>query len=225
MDETMNISQHPHPLLYARAFTSVWPAPLGEHYELTHVRSYFGDQTFDFQPPPDIKSIIRNLLRVGGFSPSGRNKPACEYLTKAIEKGWFSKETGINAAVDCCNAVSLHSQLPISVIDVRKTTPPYNIKICPEKTSYIFNPSGQILRADGLLALWDQNEPCGTSVKDSQRSKTDEQTIKTLSIVWGHKEIKEFTDVVTEQYLILQHMIQFNNVAVRNEEITISIMS
>ena len=111
------------------------------------------------------------------------------------------------------------------MIDVRKTTPPYTIKICPENTSYIFNPSGQILRADGLLALWDQQDPCGTSVKDSQRSKTDEQTIKTLSIVWGHKEIKEYTDLVTEQYLVLQHMIQFNNVAVRNKEITISVMS
>ena len=121
----MKIFQHQHPLLYARAFLSDWPAPLGENYELEHIRSYFGIKSFDFQPPPNIKTIIRDLLRVGGFSPSGRNKPACEYLTKAIEKGWFTTDKGINAAVDCCNAISLHSQLPVSVIDIRKTTPPY----------------------------------------------------------------------------------------------------
>ena len=220
----MNIFQHQHPLLYARTFVSEWPAPLGENYELEHIRSYFGIKNFDFQPPPNIKTIIRDLLRIGGFSPSGRNKPACEYLTKAIEKGWFTTDKGINAAVDCCNAISLHSQLPVSVIDIRKTAPPYIIKICPEDTNYVFNPSGQTLRADGLLALWDQEEPCGTSVKDSQRSKTDEQTIRTLSVVWGHKDIKEYIDVVTEQYLTLQSTIQFNNTAVRNEEVMISVI-
>lgn len=224
MEVKMKIFQHQHPLLYARVFVSEWPAPLGENYEIEHIRSYFGIKNFDFHPPPNIKTIVRDLLRVGGFSPSGRNKPACEYLTKAIEKGWFTTDKGINAAVDCCNAISLHSQLPVSVIDIRKTTPPYTIKICPESTSYIFNPSGQILRADGLLALWDQEEPCGTSVKDSQRSKTDEQTIRTLSVVWGHKDIKEYTDVVTEQYLALQSTIQFNNTAVQNEEVRISMI-
>ena len=47
LEEIMNISQHKHPLLYARAFISEWPAPLGADYELTHVRSYFGAQFFD----------------------------------------------------------------------------------------------------------------------------------------------------------------------------------
>ena len=60
----MNIFQHQHPLLYARAFVSEWPAPLGKN-EIEHIRSYFGIQNFDFQPP-NIKTIMRSI-RVGGF--------------------------------------------------------------------------------------------------------------------------------------------------------------
>ena len=201
----MNIIQEPHSLLYAKVFITKWPAPMSQNYDLTHVRGFFGEQHFDFEPPSDIKLEIRNLLREGGFSPSGRNKPACEYLAKAIEKGWFSPSHGINAAVDCCNAISLHSQLPISVIDITKATPPFSIRVCPKDTSYIFNPSGQILRADGLLALFDQHGPCGTSVKDAQRTKTDENTSQTLSVIWGHIDLQKYTDVVTQRYIELQN--------------------
>ena len=207
----MNISQEPHSLLYATAFLTDWPAPLGENYNLSRVRRFFGEQNFEFEPPSNIKILIRDLLRKGGFSPSGRNKPACEYLSKAVEKGWFSPSHGINAAVDCCNAVSLHSQLPISVIDISKATPPFTIRVCPKDTSYIFNPSGQILRADGLLALCDQNGPCGTSVKDAQRTKTDDKTLQTLSIVWSHIDIQEYTDIVTKMYIELQNTLATDN--------------
>ena len=207
----MNIAQESHSLLYAKAFLTNWPAPLGENYDLSHVRSFFGKQHFEFEPPPNIKTLIRDLLREGGFSPSGRNKPACEYLSKAIEKGWFSPSHGINAAVDCCNAISLHSQLPISVIDISKATPPFKIRICPKDTSYIFNPSGQILRADGLLALFDQNGPCGTSVKDAQITKTDNNTLQTLSIVWSHIDVQDYTDIVTKTYIALQNTLAIQN--------------
>ena len=61
------------------------------------------------------KLLVRNLLRHGGFKPSGRSKPASEYLISAVEKGRLGS---INAAVDCCNVASLHSGLPISVVDV-----------------------------------------------------------------------------------------------------------
>jgi DNA/RNA-binding domain of Phe-tRNA-synthetase-like protein len=218
----MKIIQQPHSLLYARVFVSSWPAPLGSDYDLSYVRSFFGQEDFDFQQPQNIKQTIRNLLRVGGFSPSGRNKPACEYLTKAIEKEWFSPTKGINAAVDCCNAISLHSQLPISVIDLHKAAPPFSIQICEEDTSYIFNPSGQVLRADGLLAFFDQNGPCGTSVKDAQRTKTDEQTTKTLSIIWGHKDIQKYTDIVAEAYMKLQMDVHHNGTTVHNQEVTVT---
>ena len=138
------------------------------------------------------------MLRHGGFGPSGRNKPAHEYLSKAIEKGWFSTDSGINAAVDVCNVVSLHSGLPISVVDFDQLKPPLALQLCPRDCTYPFNPSGQILKASGLLALWDQQGPSASPVKDSQRSKTSDKCSFTLTIVWGHKDLKSHTDATVD---------------------------
>ena len=195
---------HNHPLLYLRAFTTSWPQPLEDIVDLTVVRKYFSqDQQHPLSSQKYTKSTVRDLLRYGGFKPSGRNKPAWEYLEKAISKEWFAPHKGINAAVDSCNAVSLHSKLPVSVLDLDKCIPPYCIKICPEHTSYPFNPSGQILKADGLIALFDAYGPCGTPVKDAQRTKTEPTTQKTLSIIWGHIDLASYVDEATEWYLSL----------------------
>ena len=56
---------------------------------------------------------MRDLLRHSGFKPTGRSKPASEYLIKATEQGALSS---INVAMDACNAVSLHIVLPINVV-------------------------------------------------------------------------------------------------------------
>lgn len=201
------IRQNPHPLLHARAFTTDFPMPLGGYSDanLGEIRSYF---SFNCESPLakiDTKKYIRDLLRHGGFSPSGRNKPAHEYLSKAIEKGWFTTEKGINAAVDACNVVSLHSSLPISVVDFHKITRPLQIMCCPKGSSYPFNPSGQILKADGLLVMSDVSGPSASPVKDSQRSKTDDQTSQTLSIIWGHVELKGHVD---EAYAWYQELLR-----------------
>jgi hypothetical protein len=45
----------------------------------------------------------------------------------------------INAAVDACNAVSLHSGLPISVVEFDRARPPFHIAVAPIGTSYIFS--------------------------------------------------------------------------------------
>ena len=76
--------------------------------------------------PDDIKTQIRDLLRHGGFKPSGRSKPASEYLVSAVQKGRLDT---INPAVDCCNVASLHSGLPISVVDIGRGTGPWRIGI------------------------------------------------------------------------------------------------
>ena len=52
-------------------------------------------------------------------------------------------------------------------------------------TSYVFNPSGQVIDIGGLVSLWDAEGPCAGPVKDSQRTKTQGDTTRTLSIVWG----------------------------------------
>ena len=57
----------------------------------------------------------RDVLRNGKYKPTGRGKPAAEYLVRAAGEG---KLGSINLAVDLCNVVSLHSGLPISVVDL-----------------------------------------------------------------------------------------------------------
>jgi DNA/RNA-binding domain of Phe-tRNA-synthetase-like protein len=183
----MRIRIEAHPLLHADVFVTHFAGPLGQLTSLSEIRRHFtaGAET-PFKEDAGLKKDIRDMLRHGGFRPSGRSKPASEYLLKALEKGWFSPEKGINAAVDICNVVSLHSGLPISVLDLELCSPPLRIAICGPQTSYAFNPSGQILDASGLVALHDSLGPCGSPVKDSQRTKTHDGTQRTVTVIWSH---------------------------------------
>ena len=173
----------PHPLLDAAVFRTTWPAPLGE-VDASGPRAFFAPGApAPLQADEAVRGAVRDLLRAGGFKPTGRSKPASEYLLKAREEGWL--QGGINAAVDACNAVSLHSGLPITVVDAELATPPWRLGLCPPGTSYVFNPSGQVIDIGGLLALFDAQGPCGGPVKDSQRTKTHAGTRRTLTVIWG----------------------------------------
>ena len=116
----------------------------------------------------------------------GRGKPASEYLVRAAENG---KLTSINAAVDVCNVVSLHSGLPISMIDLDRAEGDLRIRIADKGVRYVFNRSGQEIDLGGLLCLYDDRGPCANAVKDSQRTKTDEDTRNTVSLIWGTREL------------------------------------
>ena len=137
-----------------------------------------------------VKSAIRDLLRHGGYKPTGRGKPASEYLVKAVGSG---KLSSINPIVDTLNAVSLHSGLPISVVDLDKCVfdDSLRVAIAPENSEYVFNASGQTIKLDGLLCLFDDEGPCANAVKDSQRTKTSDATISSLIVIWGTKELPD----------------------------------
>ena len=184
--------------LLARFFSCEFPAPLRDCPASERVlRLLRKEEDPGFAPDDTIKAAVRNLLRLGGFKPTGRSKPASEYLEKAFQEGYLNP---INAAVDVCNAVSLHSGLPISVIDLDLAQAPYQVKIVPEKVSYVFNPSGQELDLQGLVCFWDAQGPCGSPVKDSQRSKTHSETRRTLILIWGSREIPERVDAAEKLY-------------------------
>lgn len=175
----------PHPLLDLRAFVTVFPRPLGE---LPSPPELLAGLALDYTAGPlplhsdeEVRAAVRDLLRHGGFKPTGRSKPASEYLLKAAADGM----TTINAAVDACNVASLHSGLPISVVDLDLVAAPLRVDVAPPGAQYVFNRSGQTIDIGGLLALFDAEGPCAGPVKDSQRSKTHEGTTRTLSIVWG----------------------------------------
>lgn len=132
------------------------------------------------------RAAVRDLLRHGGYKPTGRGKPSSEYLARAAGEGTLSS---INPAVDLCNAVSLHSGLPISAVDAARLSAPLLVGLVPEGSTYVFNASGQEIRVDGLLCLQDAEGPCANAVKDAQRTKTHAGTRELLYLVWGTKEL------------------------------------
>ena len=63
--------------------------------------------------------------------------------------------------------------------------PPFRIGLGAPGEEYVFNPTGQSIRLEGLLILRDAAGPCANGVKDAQRTKTGAETRRTLSVVWG----------------------------------------
>ncbi len=191
----MKISVDAHELLDLVAFTSSFPQPLGE----LHLDDF--QQRFSSQAPvtsnDEIRTTIRQLLRLGGFRPAGRSKPASEYLLKAVENETLGS---INLAVDICNLVSYHSGLPISVVDVDKLQPPLRVGLAQVDDTYVFNASGQSIDVAGLLCLFDAEGPCANAVKDAQRTKTDSQTRGTLTLIWSSLQLPERGGQVSEWY-------------------------
>jgi DNA/RNA-binding domain of Phe-tRNA-synthetase-like protein len=177
----------PHPLLDAQAFTTVFPAPLADIKTPPWLQNLLQlDAEAPMRSDDAVRAAVRDLLRHGGYKPTGRGKPASEYLIRAVSEGTLSS---INAAVDVCNAVSLHSGLPISVIDLDRAQAPFSIAVAGPGVSYVFNATGQVIDLEGLLCLFDAAGPCANAVKDAQRTKTDGTTQRTLSVVWGSRTL------------------------------------
>lgn len=173
----------PHPLLDLRAFVTEFPRPLGEMASSPELLALLTPEaSAPLRSDDSVREAVRQLLRQGGFKPTGRSKPASEYLIKATGEG---RRTSINVAVDVCNVVSLHSGLPISVVDLDRARGPFRVGLAPAGSSYVFNASSQSIDLGGLLCLFDADGPCANAVKDAQRTKTSEQTRRTLSLVWG----------------------------------------
>jgi len=195
------LSIDPHPLLETSVVITEFDQAIGETPTPIEIVEKL---TFPLDVPvameTDVKSHVRDMLRFGGYKPTGRGKPASEYLRQAVEKDRLSS---INIPVDICNVVSLHSGLPISVIDLELASPPLKIGIAPENSQYVFNQTGQTIKLDGLLCLFDENGPCANAVKDSQRTKTSSKTNKTLSIIWGTHSLPGYTTTVVQWYLKL----------------------
>jgi DNA/RNA-binding domain of Phe-tRNA-synthetase-like protein len=180
---SLTISTDPHPLLRAGAFITQMDAPLGACPSPAWLTDLLRlDVAAPVQSDDNLRGAIRDLLRHGGYKPTGRGKPASEYLIRAASEGALGS---INLVVDACNVVSLHSGFPISVVDLGHASPPFRIALPAAGSKYVFNASGQEIDVSGLLSLFDSEGPCANAVKDAQRTKTNTETIDTLSVVWG----------------------------------------
>ncbi len=192
-----------HPLLDLAVFVTQFPRPLGECPSPPELLAGLRlDHPAPLHSDDMVRAAVRDLLRHGGlFKPTGRSKPASEYLINAATDGM---ET-INAAVDACNVASLHSGLPISVVDLDLVTAPLRVELAPAGYSYVFNRSGQEIAVGGLISLVDAAGPCAGPVKDSQRSKTHAGTVRTLSLVWGSSALPGRATATAAWYRQLLH--------------------
>jgi DNA/RNA-binding domain of Phe-tRNA-synthetase-like protein len=181
------LAADPHPLLDLRAFETHLPRPLAEMPTPPELAALLRlDAPAPLRSDDDVREAVRRLLRHGGFKPTGRSKPAAEYLLKAAPEGRLGS---INLIVDVCNVVSLHSGLPISVVDLDRARGPFRVGVAAAGSNYVFNASGQMIDLGGLLCLFDADGPCANAVKDAQRTKTGPETRRTLSLVWGTTEL------------------------------------
>ncbi|NTX09843.1 hypothetical protein HUA76_03500 [Myxococcus sp. CA056] len=185
------LTVEPHPSLDTLAFITTFPAPLGSlpspEWLVALLKS---DAAAPLSSDDAVRGAVRDMLRHGGYKPTGRGKPASEYLVRAATEGTLGS---INTAVDLCNAVSLHSGLPISVVDLDRATAPFRVGIAPEGSQYVFNASGQSIDLAGLLCLFDAEGPCANAVKDAQRTKTNADTRRTLTVLWGARGLGDRT--------------------------------
>jgi DNA/RNA-binding domain of Phe-tRNA-synthetase-like protein len=134
------------------------------------------------RPDEGLRAAVRDLLRQRGYRPTGRGKPSSEYLVAAAADGRLGS---INAVVDAGNAVSLHSGLPISIVDADRAAAPLHLAVAAAGSTYVFNASGQEIDVAGLPCLFDAGGPCANAVKDAQRTKTGAATRRILAVVWG----------------------------------------
>ena len=144
------------------------------------------------------RKAARDILRNGVYKPTGRGKPASEYLLRAAQGDDFPR---INGPVDANNVVSLRYMVPISVCDLDLAgSARFSLRLGREGERYVFNATGQEIKVEGLLCLHDADGPCANAVKDSQRTKTDDATTRTLSLVWGCQALGDHTDRVATWY-------------------------
>jgi len=141
--------------------------------------------------PEEYVKGVRGLLRQGGFKPSGRNRPASEYLLRDLQ------ETGefkfISNLVDINNLLSLKHFLPMSALDADRFTGDPHLRLGYEKERYVFNPSGQELDLTGLIVIADYyggaSRALGSPIKDSMAGKLTESTRSALAVVYSHPQL------------------------------------
>ncbi|MCM2322822.1 MAG: B3/4 domain-containing protein [Oligoflexia bacterium] len=140
--------------------------------------------------PESARSAVRDLLRRGGFSPSGRNKPANEYLANAAREGRFPV---LNNIVDVCNVLSFDSGLPLCVQDLDVTGPELEVRYGKPGEKYVFNSAGQEIDLKGLICLCRrgpaESHPLSNPIKDSMEGKVKPASRNILGIVYGTRSL------------------------------------
>ncbi|MCX6096778.1 MAG: hypothetical protein NT125_08770, partial [Candidatus Bipolaricaulota bacterium] len=86
--------------------------------------------------PAERRARVRKILRHGHYQPSGRGRPASEFLLRAALEKSFPL---VNGPVDVNNAVSLASGLPGSIFDADLSGTHLLLRRGLPGESYVFN--------------------------------------------------------------------------------------
>lgn len=147
-------------------------------------------------PPEATRKAVRDLLRHGGFKPTGRNKPASEYLARAAAEGRFPR---INNVVDVGNHVSLLTGFPVSLFDLDAALAGAAGLVLREARpgeSYVFNPSGQEIDLEGLVCVAREGgAPIANAVKDCMATKTGPGTRSVLAVLYASRRVVDAGEV------------------------------
>jgi DNA/RNA-binding domain of Phe-tRNA-synthetase-like protein len=160
------------------------------------------------------RAAIRDVLRRGGYKPTGRGKPASEFLLgQALGEGIVR----INNLVDINNLVSLRHAHPISVFDADRLGPDVAVRFGRAHEPYVFNASGQSMDIAGLpvVCRGAAREPVGNAVKDSMLCKVHEGTDHALFVVYGSRALPEaaLSECLIELGALLQEHVGAKDVA------------
>ncbi|MGE0432681.1 MAG: phenylalanine--tRNA ligase beta subunit-related protein [Planctomycetota bacterium] len=151
--------------------------------------------------PDEWSKGVRGLLRQSGFRPTGRAKPASEYLLRTLAE---SREfTFINNLVDINNLLSLQTFLPMSVLDASEFRGALQMRIAQAGERYVFNQAGHEIDLKDLLVVADTmddggpSRPLGNPIKDSMAGKLRDTTPSAVAIVYAPLEMVDEAAMAT----------------------------
>ena len=186
--------------LEARGLDSTAHNPLLEE----RLARLLDDRSTPLKPDEDaFRKACRDMMRIGTYKPTGRGKPASEYLLRAASDNSFPR---INTAADINNYISLSYLVPISLWDTDKVAADsWIFRPGMEGEQFVFNPSGQSIDLKDLISGFavsnGKETPIVSPVKDCQQTKTDNDTRNIAAAVyypskWGGKPA--LTDIMQE---------------------------
>ncbi len=179
-----------------RGVSGAAPLPPGTEEELRGLLAAAGARVLSAAEEAR-RQACRAILRNGGYKPTGRGKPASEYLLGAAREGSFPR---VNAPVDVNNLISLKYLLPISLWDAELcSSSEFEFRLGRPEESYVFNPSGQELDLEDLVCGCElaggASRPVVTPIKDGMRTKIRPATVTVISAVYYPAELMSGTEI------------------------------
>jgi DNA/RNA-binding domain of Phe-tRNA-synthetase-like protein len=141
-----------------------------------------------------VRRAARDVLRNGRYKPTGRGKPASEYLLRAASRTAEEPDAfpRINAPVDVCNYISLKYLVPVSLWDLdRAEVATFVFRLGRADEAYVFNTADQVIQLEDLIVgcrVRDGaagGEPIVNPVKDSMVTKTTPGTTRVAACVYA----------------------------------------